>query len=404
MRTHPTSPGSFRTRKNRTLSIPGGIPQVHSRGINPDRILLFGSGPAVGLGMPSHDAALPGRVAQALTAITGRGTDIDVVASRDITAANAVDVLDSHHVDRYDAIVIFLGVSDAVAMMPEKEWRRSLFELARFALAESSASTSVTFATLEPRQVPWDSLRGSAEKHIRLLNLNASEIAAIRFTATDDRLGHIGLEASAGRIEKVRSAAEYQQWANQIAQALAPRLTAAATVDPRQLAAVGNTHSLSRPRWRQDEGDRARSVERLRLLDSAPDARIDAIVARAKAKFGLAGAAFTVLDTDRMWAKSTTGGMPQQVGLDQSICKMTIQSSGPFIVPDTSIDDRIVGARHPKFYAGFPIEAPDGQRIGSLCVYDSEAHDASVIDQSVLRDFALEIQQELWRYEPGAAQ
>ena len=45
---------------------------------------------------------------------------------------------------------------------------------------------------------------------------------------------------------------------------------------------------------------------------------------------------------------------------------------GPFIVPDARSDDRfrlnpvVVGGPKIRFYAGFPIESPSGERIGAL--------------------------------------
>ena len=48
------------------------------------------------------------------------------------------------------------------------------------------------------------------------------------------------------------------------------------------------------------------------------------------------------------------------------------------------------------FYAGYPIESPDGYRIGSLCVMDSEPRDASQVDPAPLRELAMLAQKELW--------
>jgi hypothetical protein len=58
---------------------PTDATQTHSFGTDSDRILVFGSGPAVGWGVLSHDVALPGSLARALSARTGRGADVDVV-------------------------------------------------------------------------------------------------------------------------------------------------------------------------------------------------------------------------------------------------------------------------------------------------------------------------------------
>jgi hypothetical protein len=48
-----------------------------------------------------------------------------------------------------------------------------------------------------------------------------------------------------------------------------------------------------------------------------------------------------------------------------------------------------------RFYAGYPVEAADGTRIGALCVFDREPRSADSIDLTALRDLALAIQREL---------
>ena len=50
-------------------------PRAHASGVDSDRILLFGGGAAVGWGVLSHNLALPGSLARALSDLTGRGAD-----------------------------------------------------------------------------------------------------------------------------------------------------------------------------------------------------------------------------------------------------------------------------------------------------------------------------------------
>ena len=52
---------------------------AHASGNNPDRMLLLGSGPAMGYGVLSHDLALPGQLARQISAASGRGVTVDVV-------------------------------------------------------------------------------------------------------------------------------------------------------------------------------------------------------------------------------------------------------------------------------------------------------------------------------------
>ena len=62
-------------------------------------------------------------------------------------------------------------------------------------------------------------------------------------------------------------------------------------------------------------------------------------------------------------------GMPQ----DLTFCQYALLSPEPFIVPDTSRDERFAGSALTKpplncgFYAGFPLNTPDGVVLGTLC-------------------------------------
>jgi GAF domain-containing protein len=73
------------------------------------------------------------------------------------------------------------------------------------------------------------------------------------------------------------------------------------------------------------------------------------------------------------------------------------------VVPDALADERfrdnplVLGEPHIRFYAGYPVESPSGERIGALCVFDPEPRRADDVDTVLLREFALMMQSELWR-------
>ena len=399
---HSVQGSADRARQRRfgAIGVPKDAPQVHSTGVNPDRILLFGTGPAIGLGSTSWNSSLPGELARGLTATTGRGADVDVIASPGMSVEIAITAVSSRDLERYDAVVVLLGVTDALALLPVEEWTEQLDAFSEYVVDETSRATEITFVAIEPASsllVRSNRFVGTADAHARLLNAAAKTVAQNR-----DRLRYLAIAASAGHIERPRPDRETVAWATAIAAELAPALDAAAAVTIEELVAHGNTASLSRQRGGQDEEARVRAVARLHLLDSAPDPRIDDIVERAQKLFGTTSAAFTLLDGDRQWNKSISGSSVREMPRARSICETTIQQAGPFIVPDTLDDDRFDHLAARRFYAGFPVESPDGERIGALCVFDVEPREASTIDQKALRDLALELQNELWRYEPAA--
>ncbi len=49
-----------------------------------------------------------------------------------------------------------------------------------------------------------------------------------------------------------------------------------------------------------------------------------------------------------------------------------------------------------RFYAGYPIESPDGHRIGALCVMDPQPQRFTDQDSALLRQIAHQVQLRLW--------
>ena len=64
-------------------------------------------------------------------------------------------------------------------------------------------------------------------------------------------------------------------------------------------------------------------------------------------------------------------------------------------IRDSTAIRRCTG-RHLRFYAGYPIESPDGYRVGALCVLDSDPRDPERHRHRRAPDLALLAQKELW--------
>lgn len=386
-----------------------GIPRplddqrAHSPGINSDRILIFGSGPAVGWGVLSHDVALPGSLARALSARTGRGADVDVVPNPHVTIRTARAELDGLGLWRYDAVVVSLGTSDAVSLVPARVWQRELMALLDRIERDSSLTTRTFVLGVQPIRsiAAFDTALGSvAEKHARTLNGLTASLCAERARAYYVPMS-ARLVVTPGRV---RTAAHYAQWADLLAARMAPILNAE-HLDADTADTVGSGRSRARDA-EQLSPDPRRAIDRLGILDSDPDARLDRIVAIARSSYGTASAALTFVDGDRLWDKTNIGRAPRVFPLAGSITAIAVSGPGALVVPDAQAEARfrdhplVHGAPHTRFYAGFPIEADSGERIGVLSVFDPEPRPAAEIDIVLLRELALIIQAELGRL-PG---
>lgn len=389
-----------RTREYDTLPRPRDAPQAHAAGINSDRILLFGSGPAVGWGVVSHDLALPGSLARALSARTGRGTDVDVVPSPAVTIRSARAELAGLKLWRYDAIVLSVGTTDAVGLMPPRVWRRELQAILDQLSRSTSRTTRIFVLGVQPIRsiAAYDSALGTlGATHARTLNELTGTVCSSHPDACFVAMS-AGLARTPGRI---RTAADYVAWAENLADSMKGPLDAEHHDEAQSSESDHDGSPTGHPEWLGP--DAARAVAALGLLDTDPEERFDRIVAVARRSYGTRSAAFTFVDGDRLWDKSNLGEAPRVYPLAGSVTAIAVRSPGALVIPDTLLDPRtrehplVVREPHTRFYAGFPVEAESGERIGVLSVFDPSPRSPDEIDTVLLRELALLIQAELRR-------
>jgi hypothetical protein len=363
--------------------------QAYAAGRRTIRVLLVGSGPLMGWGVGSHDLALPGAIARALAAATGRGAVVDVVPHPSAGVKRLGRLLDQAGFERYDAVVLSGAVADALRMAELPGWAAELRRVLEH--ARSCGPRTVAWLGAQPITSirSYDNAGGRiADRQARRLN------AAARDVCHETGALYVGLTApehieSRGR----RTPAGYLFWARQIVDALAPALL---------------EREAQRSVPAADGADRVEAIERLKLSRRGGDPRLDGIVSTAKRTLGTEIAMFTVLDDRREWPLASTGAVLESIPIEQSACIHTIQTDDGMVVPDAVEDARfaanalVTGPAGLRYYAGYPVEAPDGTRIGALCVFGRAPRDPAdgEADLDVLRELALLAQRELWRWEP----
>jgi len=165
-------------------------------------------------------------------------------------------------------------------------------------------------------------------------------------------------------------------------------------VDPRSDTSVP---ALDDPR----EVERQAAVDQLGIVDTVAENRFDVIVRLARHMYGAESAAFTVLDRDRVWHKSKAGTDVSEAPRTVSFCSVAIKGEGSMVIPDTRSDDRfvdnpaVVDDPGVRFYAGSPVYAPNGQPLGTLCVWDSRPRTDSTFDDTAIKQLAHAIELEL---------
>lgn len=167
---------------------------------------------------------------------------------------------------------------------------------------------------------------------------------------------------------------------------------------------------MKAPEIPPNEAERQQSLDRLNLVDTAIEERFERVTRLASRLIGVPIAAITLVDGGRQWFKSITGLATSETPREISFCGHTILGDQPFVVEDASKDDRfhdnplVAGDPNIRFYAGMPVHAPDGQRIGALCVIDRKPRQLTESQMEDLKDLAAMVEVEIKSSQLAVAQ
>jgi len=377
--------------KNRELGqhpMPADSGQTLIDGPDADRVLVFGSGPAVGWGVESQELALPGNLGRVLADLTARGVVVDVVADPELTVATALPRLEELKLWRYEAIIILFGLGDVVNATSKRAWQRDLRSTISFVLNNASRDSSVFFAGLQPQRTSstYDNwFGGLAASHIEAMNAQTEEICS-----SFDRVHFVALSTA------VRQPTDnYDAWGTELADTVFEAIEDHRVDRGAKVAFESVT-----------EEQRQQAVDDLGIVDTEPEDRFDRIVTMARQLYGTDAAVFSIIDREREWHKAMAGTDTVEVARSSSFCNVTIRQTGGMVITDATTDDRfsdnpvVTGDPGIRFYAGVPVEGPGGERIGALCVYDPRPRTGEVVDETMLRQLAHLIEAEL-RVEPA---
>lgn len=367
------------------LPRPADIPYVHTVGPDPDRILLLGTAAVAGVGVSSHQLGLGGRLARRVSALTSRGVDLDIEGSVTLSVRDALAAVTVRSAGHYDVAVLFVGARESMGLQPIHTWTKQLRELLRGAVEADVASHVIVigvpaihrYATL-PK-----SFAERMRRHVERQNEATATICA-EFT----HVSFVSLSHPMNEASYQLGSAAYETWA----EVLAPPIAA-------QLDCIANRSRMVAP---VNEGARQAALDALNVIDSEADPRIDRIAQTARDLLGASGASVTFLDHHRQWMKSAASMSSRDTARAGSFCDTTIRQPGLFIVEDAAAADDfaghpwVVGKEQVRFYAGYPLEAPGGERVGALCVVDTKPRRFTDREAALLRELALRIQTVLW--------
>jgi len=152
----------------------------------------------------------------------------------------------------------------------------------------------------------------------------------------------------------------------------------------------------------ESELERASELHRYDILDSAPEAAFERVTKLASEIFDVPVSAISFPIDDRLWFKSIVGLDMPECPRAAGICSHVIESSEPLVLRDAEMNERfhdhpmVAGDPNVRFYAGAPLIAPSGHRVGSLCVADVKPrHGFSDAEAGRLQELAALVVDEL---------
>lgn len=129
--------------------------------------------------------------------------------------------------------------------------------------------------------------------------------------------------------------------------------------------------------------------------------RFDRVMRLTQAIFGTPITALNLVGEEVQHTVSALGVPRGTMPVEESICQYTVQQPDIFEVRDLRSDPRfatnpvVIGPPRLRFYAGVPLTAPSGRRVGALCVLDRVPRQLGPVEHEMLADLGQVLEREL---------
>ena len=151
---------------------------------------------------------------------------------------------------------------------------------------------------------------------------------------------------------------------------------------------------MREPKLPENEAGRLATLHSLGILDTPGEDRFDRFTRITARTFDMPIALISLVDRNRQWFKSAVGLDGDETPRSFSFCGHAILEDGVFEVRNAKRDPRfrdnpmVLEQPHVRFYAGAPLEAPNGHKLGTLCIIDSVPRQLSEDEKTKLKNLA----------------
>ncbi len=139
---------------------------------------------------------------------------------------------------------------------------------------------------------------------------------------------------------------------------------------------------------------RLENLYKYEILDTPADGCYDEITSLATKIFSVPIAIITLVDTDRIWFKSSYGLDVEQIPRSPGLCSSAIMSDDIYVVENARVDPRtlsnplVAEVMGLQFYAAAPLRSSEGYNLGTFCIIDKIPRSISAREASMLRQIS----------------
>jgi diguanylate cyclase (GGDEF)-like protein len=131
------------------------------------------------------------------------------------------------------------------------------------------------------------------------------------------------------------------------------------------------------------------------------EARFERIIRVARRALDVPVAAVTLVNAEKQWFKAIGGWSVNELPMESSLCRQTLDDMQLTVVPDAHSDARfsehplVTGHPRIRFYAGYPLVDDSNVPQGTFCIMDIKPRQFSARDRECFLDLAMMAQAEL---------